>query len=465
MRISRRQLLKATAAGSGTLFLTDVRGGARAQSAPPTGPFFISVEAQNGWDPTFLTDPKVDAAFTPWIAQDVRTATGTTISYAPHIDTAGVKSVYRVGADAQDFFQKHGSKLLVINGVDNATVSHDVGPRVAFAGSNREGIPTLAGLYAAARGSSLPLSLMTTGGFLSSAGLVPVTRAGNVEVLLGLARSNEANFTAAPSNRRLIHADGAMALLRERVRLRDARRAALAGGVPRELAGIFRLSATRSADMFRQYDALADALDEAAAVTSTNRVIPKAASVLAAMKAGACVAAHLETEETFDTHSDHDDNHPGSMQHLLEIVDFLIDTVANDPVLAARGALIVVGSDFGRTKYNEEGGKDHWPITSMFITGVGAAATLIDGGRVVGASETTLPGGGAANGIVALKVKESGGDVVLTEDDDPAGFSLSAGHVHLALREALGLTDDDVTRRFPLTSVLPQAPLPLLKRS
>ena len=96
---------------------------------------------------------------------------------------------------------------------------------------------------------------------------------------------------------------------------------------------------------------------------------------------------------------------------------------------------------------------------------MGAAATLIDGGRVVGASETTLPGGGAANGIVALKVKESGGDVVLTEDDDPAGFSLSAGHVHLALREALGLTDDDVTRRFPLTSVLPQAPLPLLKRS
>jgi hypothetical protein len=77
--------------------------------------------------------------------------------------------------------------------------------------------------------------------------------------------------------------------------------------------------------MFRQYDALADALDEAAAVTSTNRVIPKAASVLAAMKAGACAAAHLATEETFDTHSDHDDIHPGSMQHLLERLGIFID--------------------------------------------------------------------------------------------------------------------------------------------
>lgn len=468
MRINRRDLLAVTAAGTATMFLTDPRRGrgqARAQSATATGPLVITIEAQNAWDPTFLTDPKVDAAFTPWVAADVRTATGTTIRYAPNISATGVKSVYRVGADAQNFFNKHGSKLVVINGVDNATVSHDIGPRVAFTGSNREGNPTLAGLYAGARGATLPMSLMTTGGFVNTEGLVPVTRAGNVDVLLGLARSNIANFTAVPANRRNIHDDGIMGLLRERVRLRDARRAAAAGAVPREIAGILRVAPARSEEVFTQFDELAQALDDASSVTSPNPIIPKAAAVMAAMKAGACAAAHFETDESFDTHSNHDVDHPVSMQQLLEIIDFVLDTAANDTVLNERGVLLVIGSDFGRTKYNDDGGKDHWPVTSMMVAAVGGAASLIDGGRVVGETATSVPGGGAANGIIATKVKEVGGDMVAAADDDPAGITLSAGHVHLALREALGIAGDDVTGRFPLTTVVPQAPLPILKRS
>ena len=468
MRINRRDLLAVTAAGTATMFLTDPRRGrgqARAQSTPGTGPLVITIEAQNAWDPTFLTDPKVSAAFTPWAAGDIRTAAGTAIKYAPSINAAGVKSVYRVGADTQDFFQKHGSKLVVVNGVDNATVSHDIGPRVAFSGSNREGNPTLAGLYAGVRGATLPMSLMTTGGFVNTEGLVPVTRAGNVDVLLGLARSNVANFTAAPANRRAFHDEGIMGLLRERVRLRDDRRAAVAGGVPREIAGILRVAPSRSEEVFTQFDGLAQALDDASSVTSPNPIIPKAAAVMAAMKAGACAAAHFETDESFDTHNDHDLDHPVSMQQLLEIVDFVLDTAANDPVLAERGVIVVIGSDFGRTKYNDDGGKDHWPVTSMMIAGVGAASALIDGGRVVGETVTTAPGGGAANGIIAKKVKLAGGDVVATGDGDADGFTLTAGHVHLALREVLGIAGDDITNKFPLTTVVPQSPLPILKRS
>lgn len=466
IRMNRRDLLAASAVGTATMFLTPARR-ARAQAAGSDGPLVITIEAQNAWDPTFLVDPKVDAGFTPWRAADVRTAPGTSITYAPSFNPATDARVpYAVGAAGatQDFFVKHGTKLLVVNGVDNETVSHDIGPRVAFCGSNREGVPSLAGLVAAVRGATLPMSLMTTGGFVNTEGLVPVTRAGNVDVLLGLARSNISNFTAAvEANRRRIHDDSIMALLRERVRLRDQRRAASAQ-VPREIAGVLKVAPSRSAEVFTQFDELAQAFDDAQSVTSTNPIIPKAAAVMAAMKAGACAAAHFETDESFDTHDNHDLDHPVSMQQLLEIVDFVIDTAAADAFLSERGVVVVVGSDFGRTRYNDEGGKDHWPVTSMMIAGVGSAAELIEGGRVVGATDTEISGGGSANGIVAQKVKLSGGDVVTTTDDDPAGIVLTSGHVHLALRAALGLAGDAVTARFPLTTVVPQEPLPILKR-
>jgi hypothetical protein len=57
----------------------------------------------------------------------------------------------------------------------------------------------------------------------------------------------------------------------------------------------------------------------------------------------------------------------------------------------------------------------------------------------------------------------SGG--VLEENvDDPNRFALTAGHVHLALRDILGL-DPQLTARFPLTTVVPQQVLPILKLS
>ncbi len=468
MRINRRDLLAVTAAGAATMFLPDPRRGRRfaraTGSGSSTGPLLVTIEAARAWDPTFLTDPKVDAAFTRWADADIRTVAGTQIRYAPSLvvdnaDNVVSKDPYVVGDDAQDFFAKHGQRLVVVNGVDNATVSHDIGPRVAFTGSNREGIPTLAGMFAASRGATLPMSLMTTGGFVNTEGLVPITRAGNVDVLLGLARSNIPNAQVASSARRF-HDDGVMSLIRERVRLRDQRRAQ-AASVPREVAGILRVAPARSEEVFAQFDELATALDAASSVTSTNPVIPQAAAILAAMSAGACVAGHLETSESFDTHTAHDADHPVSMQNLLEIVDFVLDTAENDPILAARGVLVVVGLDFGRTRYNDDGGKDHWPVTSMMVAAAGAATPLIQGGRVVGATTTRNPGGGAANGILAKPVKLQGGDVVAADDGD---IVLTSGHVHLAVREALGFgIDDAIASRFPLTAVLPQAPLPILK--
>lgn len=458
MRISRRHLLHAAAA---TLFVPDPRRGRRWARADESslGPLIITLEAAGAWDTTFLIDPKVDSGFTPWTSDDIRTALGTQIQYAPKLLADGTRSVYRVGALADDFFVKHGSRLLVINGVDNATVSHDIGPRVAFTGSNREGIPTFSGLVAGIRGPALPLSLMTTGGFVNTEGLVPVTRAGKIDVLLGLARSNLQN--AATASGTPMHDDSVLALVRERVVLRDARRQT-AARIPRETVGIVRVQASRLPEVTSQFDALAEALEASSAVQSTNPIIPKAAACLAAMSAGACAVAHIATDASFDTHDQHDTDHPPAMQELLEILDFILDSANADPVISSRGLVVVVGSDFGRTRYNSDAGKDHWPVTSMMVATAGAASVLVDGGRTVG--ETVLSAGGSpANGVVARRVKEQDGDVISTQDDDPDGIVLTAGHVHLALRHMLGISDDAISTRFPLTAVVPQTPLPLLK--
>ena len=46
------------------------------------------------------------------------------------------------------FFEKYQNDLLVINGIDNQTVSHDVGRRNTWSGTTREGHPCVAALHA-----------------------------------------------------------------------------------------------------------------------------------------------------------------------------------------------------------------------------------------------------------------------------------------------------------------------------
>jgi hypothetical protein len=184
--------------------------------------------------------------------------------------------------------------------------------------------------------------------------------------------------------------------------------------------------------------------------------------MLALMRSGATAAGHLSIGG-FDTHDNHDDlanGHRAALQDLLAGLDYIIDVVAADPMLSARGVLIVVGSDFGRTTYNGGGGKDHWPITSMMAIGIGAPVEAIVGGaRVIGGTTPT-----GQNGTAALPVKVVDDRVTVTEEGDPEGFKLTPAHVNLSLRNALGLcetdTPGDPLKRFRLN--VSQAPLPLL---
>ncbi|HVR18712.1 MAG TPA: DUF1501 domain-containing protein, partial [Polyangiaceae bacterium] len=414
MDFTRRRFLLLS--GSAAATLTVSLASRSQQACAASIPFVITVQASGAWDPTFLVDPVADnAAFTPFTAAQILTAGQ--IRYAPFVNAQGVFSQYVVGATPQDFFAKHQSRLLVINGVDNATVSHDVGPRVAFTGSTRDGHPSISGLAAGLQGKEMPLAMFVAGGFASTGGLVPITRGGSLTLLRNL----------ASPNRDLIHPDSVDTLLRAATRARDAR---LISGttLPRSSAAFQQILDSRSGALEDRFRQIADELQKATSVRAPNAFADTASGVLALMRSGATAAAHLSTGG-FDTHTNHNASHTTAMTRLLQGLDYIIDAATADPALSSRGVVIIVGSDFGRTRYNDAQGKDHWPITSMMAIGVGASSSIIGGARVIGG---TTPTGG--NGVAALPVKVTAdGRTVTAEASDPQGFKLTAAHVQLAL--------------------------------
>ncbi len=431
--------------------MVDLRTGrSQEQSCGAQLPFVITVQASGAWDPTFLVDPVADdARFTPFTASHIKTVGQ--IRYAPFDVTTDVVP-YMVGATPEDFFVKHGQRLVIWNGVDNATVSHDVGPRVAFTGSTRDGLPTLSGLVAGLQGQDMPLAMFVAGGFASTGGLVPITRGGSLSLLRSLASPNRDNIHNA-------EVDG---LLRAATRARDGRLAAETS-LPRTRKAFEKLIGFRSGPLEDRFREIADVLQAASETRAPTSLGDAAAGMLALMRSGACAAGHLSTGG-FDTHDGHDDlnnGHRPALADLLSGLDYIIDVAAADPVLSARGVLIVVASDFGRTTYNGGGGKDHWPVTSMMAIGVGAPVeSIVGGARVIGATAPT-----GQNGMAALPVKVVDGRTVVTEEGDPESFKLTPGHVNVALRHALGLcetdTPGDPLKRFRLT-ISPQEPMPLL---
>jgi uncharacterized protein (DUF1501 family) len=449
MELTRRRFLIASGAAAATFTIDLAKSKADLECGAQL-PLVITVQASGAWDPTFLIDPVTDnAAFTPFTAAHIKQVGQ--IRYAPYDVTTGVVQ-YNVGATPTDFFQKHGQRLLVWNGVDNATVSHDVGPRVAFTGSTRDGQPTLSGLVAGLQGKDLPLAMFVSGGFASTGGLVPITRGGSLSLLRNL----------ASPNRDLIHTEAVDTLLRDATRARDMRMIAGAS-LPRTSKAYEKLLGFRSGAIEDRFREIADVLQAASETRPPAGLGDAASGMLALMRSGATAAGHLSTSG-FDTHDNHDDlnnGHRPALQRLLTGLDYIIDTIVADPMLMARGVLIVVASDFGRTTYNDGGGKDHWPITSMMAIGLGPSMeSIVGGARVIGA--TTAAGG---NGMTAHPVKIVDGKTVVTEDGDPDGFKLTPAHVNLALRRAIGLCEvggpNDPLKRFRL-NVSPQEPMPLL---
>ena len=394
----------------------------RAQATQYDGTFFVLINASGGYDPTSFCDPKgmlsedeENPMNRSYMAGDIQTAGN--IPFAP------VGTTDAVGISNADFFNRHSSKLLVVNGVDTATNGHDSGSRHVWSGKLAEGYPAFGALVAAAKARAAPMAFLSNGGYDLTQGLVAPTRSGNTGALQRIAYPHRIDADNPDSR---FHSDATV----ERIRVAQEERLSAAiqsRQLPKVLAAMDTLYTARIGEneVRRLTDFLPSDLDN-----SQNQLRRQAQIAIASYKAGLSVAANLNTGG-FDTHGNHDQNHIPSVSRLLAGADFVMDEAERQGV--ADKVVVVIGSDFGRTPgYNDTNGKDHWSITSYMIMGAGIA-----GNRVVGGSD-------------ARHHPKTVNPETLALDDN--GIRITPSHIHKELRRLAGISDDEIAARFPLTA-------------
>ena len=424
--------------------------------------FFI--DANGAWDPTLFCDPQTDSTF---VKPDVFTqaqlmSNDAGLVYAPY--QGGVP--YTVGG--QDFFQKYAQKLLVINGLNAQTNNHNVGSRNAWSGKIGAGTPTLGGLLAAihsqAAPGTLPLAFLSTGGYDETLGLVPATRVGNTAPLLKI---TEPNLWKVDDPATYFHHPEVMEAIEQQQQERTDRLIS-EQGLPQIIAGFERLQSARDSES--ALSALLAPLKDTTVLpevgTTESPLLPSARIALAAMSAGICRCANLSMKG-FDTHSNHDDIAPGTgghrlrLQELFVTIDYVWERAKELGI--DQKIVMVVGSDFGRTRYNNPNfqigssgtapGKDHWPITSMWIMGDDVTTP-----GVMGMTEA-LDG---PAGVSAKRVVVNGDTVEVTDDpESPTNTLIRPVHVHHALRCLAGIKESELAQRYALHRPT-DFPLPIL---
>ncbi|HET6582686.1 MAG TPA: DUF1501 domain-containing protein [Nannocystaceae bacterium] len=442
--MDRRDFLKIASCAGLTVAAPTAFGGPglagkpRKSYDPYSGLLFISINASGGWDPTSLCDPKGAKSENdpnPMNASYLTAEIGEAgaIRYAPLPFPAS--GLFGMNLDPamypltmQAFFEKHGPRMTVINGIDVETNGHDQGSRNTWSGRLAEGHPTLAAFMAGALGREQPMAFLAFGGYAETAGVVARTRAGNTNVLAQLAypqridpQTEESGFHHAKVQEMI---DAAQA----------GRDQALmeAQGLPKIKSAISTLFTARSGS--NELKRLQEYLPE----TLESGLRGQAQLAIAAYRAGICISANLDTGG-FDTHGDHDNQQIPRLLDIIDGVDYLMDEAERQGV--ADKVIVAVGSDFGRTPYYNGGmGKDHWSTTSMLFLGAG-----IPGNRVVGSTDEEHN---------AIGVTGS-----LDPDTSSGARKIHPADIHYALRRVANLHDGELAAMFPLD--LKGDPLPL----
>lgn len=389
--------------------------GIAAAAEPYSGPFYINLAAIGGWDVTSFCDPKSniggERTINNWADSASIEQVGN-IAYAP------------IGKN-KAFFERFYQDMMIINGIDTQTNSHDDGKRHTWSGRLGFGYPSFGAIASNAIGPELPLSLVHASGYNETAGIARFSRLQDPEVIKNLV--NDSVVLDGEVSYGLFE-DSELALITQ---YQDARLARLAGSnqlLPRQIDGMNSLqlaNATRG-DLSLFADLLPDTFEG-------NRSNRAAQLALIAYQSGLCVACQLGVSG-FDTHQNHDEDHLSSMDELIDLITYIFDTAEAGGF--ADKIVLTVGSDFGRKPYyNSGGGKDHWPIGSAMFIQQGASW----GNRVVGATDEVHN---------AYKINPS----TLQVDNSSAGVMLEPKHLQQAIRELAGVENSAAALQFPLNA-------------
>lgn len=431
--MKRRSFIKAAAMSGLALSAPALVTRSNAQPAPYDGPYWIFVQASGAWDPQFFFDPTLRAehnriytsieqvgsiSYAPWTVDPDALGLDSSIDYSYYLLSPG------------DFLNRFGNRLTVINGIDTSTNNHDSGKRTMGSGRLALGYPALGALIAAAKAPEKPMAFLSAGGYDQTNGMVPTARVDNVGALRKVARPNEIDPFEADTER--YHTPDTMARIRQ---LQDERLAAMQAKqrLPSLKRSMSELTLAR-ANMGQLADlVLPDDLVDLGSYNlgDLERMMQQAQLSIAAFKSGLAVSTSLSLGG-FDTHGNHDRDQRRQLAKLFGGIAYLMDELSAAGL--ADKAYVVAISDFGRGPYyngsNDNAGKDHWPVTSMFAMGPNIA-----GDRVIG---------GTNDDQQARKVNPD----TLAVDD--GGITLKPELVHKALRRAAGIADSPEAGSYPL---------------
>ena len=415
--LSRRGLLKFAVSGAAvSTAVSSMRLWGSELDTTYSGRLLVTLELEGGVDVTQLCDPKVnmpgERKINHW-ADSAEPGQVGNISYAPIANNA-------------QLFERFGADTLVINGVDTQTNVHNTGKLFTFTGSNAEGYPSLSALFAAAQAPDQPLAYSVFGGTSRTANLVSLNRFGNdLSVMNELARPHSSRYSGellrplSDLERSQTVVQSALNRLLAQPQLSVRQRLSM---LRYEESQATRESLRHLAELIPEQDELLP--DEwiqlhvgEQAHSTLKRQMQGALMVL---QSGLSSAVDLSLTG-FDSHVEHDAWSETLLSHLADALNFFWDE-AEKAGLADR-ILLVVGSDFGRTNfYNDGNGKDHWPVGSYMIMERGAPW----GDRVVGLSDELH----FAQPINPATLKY-----------DRSGIIPTPAHVHQSIRDYLGLTD------------------------
>lgn len=436
-----------------------------------TGPYWIMLNAGGGYDPTIVIDPKggtkdADGKFTKESVNHFEA--GERVDVGP-FKVAPVNWEEDFGGtpvelySSERFVKDHQDRLLVINGVDTQTNNHEVGNRVTWSGKTNDGQPALAALIAAlgSQDKDLPLAFLSNGGYDTTGGVVALARSeANLRVVQRVAYPNIINVENIgnmdnPPTPFFTNETASRIQAAQAERLQAMRDQAT---LPVFKTGLGSLFLARQGT--GSLSALADELQGLKAVTVPSAfpdefaglndnafggdfrgLLQQVQLALHAFHAGVAVSANLNIGG-FDTHSDHDNGQTRQMMKLLKGFDYIWKLAKELGI--DNNLYVVVGSDFGRTPYYNDGnGKDHWNVTSMMMAG-----PKIEGNRVIGASDEKFK---------PMRVNPANVSEVLP-DSDTKGVRIQPVHIHRELRRIAGLAGTPLDNAWPL----PGDSLPLL---
>lgn len=359
-----------------------------------SGKILVDIHAGGGLDASSWFDPReADPTLNDYARNGVPAVVAGNLRVAPMANN---------GAYAMANFRR----MMVINGINSETNSHEDGTRTHASGMLAMAYASMPELYAYAKGSDLPLPWLNSGAYDMSAGLVPATAMpdGNSfrQLISPNAQSGATDYNKAQDVEKIL------ATRAERLKAQKA-----AGNL-----------APRRELLNAQFT---NASDSRALLARVNQFLPatfdNAAHVgLVAAQAGLTTTISLQTGG-FDGHSQITNSYAQSLPRLTTLMDYVFTKAA---ALGIENRIFMrVYSEFSRSPLNGGQGKDHYPVgTQLFLE-----ANPAWGNRVFGASGPRHQ---------QLKINPATGAV-----DPVNGKIIAPRHLHAAVRNYLGFNTTD----------------------